>query len=358
MLSGLHQETHRVGIDSAGSSGVVRARIPDSVPLVQELLREHGYTTLGVTDGGNAGGAFGFSRGFDRFDDRGGGVDNVSRRAARFVSEADLGAPIFLFLHTYEAHSPYDPPPAQRELLGVPVATRDATSRFLLEHANTAHRTLSAAEIDDLSRLYDAEVRVVDDRLRGLWSELRAAGFLDRAVAIVTSDHGEELGEHGGLLHRDLLYDVLIKVPLLVVGAEVPAGRPLEPVSSVDIAPTLLALAGIPAPAALEGESLLDPARDLRRGRAVSQYGQSRYSLRTREWKLIWSQPGSLELFRMDADPGERSNVADRHPDVRDALAAALDRWRGRHRAAPNQGPPVELSGDQWRELESLGYLR
>ena len=354
ILSGLHQETHRVGIEGS-SGGVVEARIPDTVPLVQELLRANGYHTIGVTDGGNAGGAFGFARGFDAFDDRGGGVDKVSLRAARFVREAPRDRPVFVFLHTYEVHSPYDPPPAQRSLLGVADAVSAASSRFLLDHASTAGATLPPGRLEEISRLYDAEIRVADDRLRVLWRELEELGFLDRAVVVVTSDHGEEFGEHGGLLHRDLLYDVLIKVPLLVAGPGFAAERRSEPVSSVDIAPTLLDLAGVDVPPEMEGASL---RKRRRRGGVVSQYAETRYAVRTREWKLIWSAPGSIELFRMDQDPGERVDVADRHPEVRDALERALERFRARRREGAHQGDPVELDPADLRQLEALGYLQ
>jgi arylsulfatase A-like enzyme len=353
ILSGLHQETHGVGLDGGAP---VTAPVPDSIAMVQELLRAHGYTTLGVTDGGNAGEAFGFARGFDRFDDRGGGIAKVGDRVAGMIEEAGREAPLFVFLHTYEAHSPYKPAPEQRALLGVPDdAPAAATSRFLLEHAWSATTTLTAAELDTISRLYDAEIRGVDDGLRELFGKLEALGFLDHAVVLITADHGEEFGDHGGLLHRELLYDELIKVPLLLLGPGIEPGRRREPVSSVDIAPTLLELAGAPRPAAMEGSSLLSAHR---RGGVVSQYGRSRYSLRTLEWKLIWTAPGSVELYRMDSDPRERENVADRHPEERAALEGALDRWRKRHRDGAPAGEPAELTPDQWRELEALGYLR
>jgi arylsulfatase len=354
ILSGLYQETHGVGLGS-GDGGVVGTRIPDSVALLPELLRARGYTTIGVTDGGNAGSAFGFSRGFDHFDDRGGGIEKGSRRVVRLVGETGSDTPIFVFLHTYEVHSPYRPPPEQRALLGVPDQAPAATSEFLLEHATNATTTLGAAELDAISRLYDAEIRVVDDALRRLFGELETLDFLRDAVVVITADHGEEFGEHGGLLHRDLLYDVLLAVPLILAAPGVAAGRPDEPVSSVDIAPTLLELAAVPVPAAMEGTSLLRPRR---RGAVVAQYSDARYALRTRDWKLIWSAPGTIELFDLGADPGERRNVAASHPEMRKTLETALERWKLSHRQGAHAGQPVELTPEEWRDLESLGYLR
>jgi arylsulfatase A-like enzyme len=379
ILSGLYQEQHGVGLVgeegaapspfeqgeagpstvgaralARGAGGVVASRIPDDVALLPEILRAHGYATIGVTDGGNAGDAFGFARGFDRFDDRGGGIEKGARRVVRLLGEVDPEAPKFVFLHTYEVHSPYRPGEPQRTLLGVPQGMTAASSDYLLEHA-TAAASLPKDELDALSLLYDAEIRVVDDALRALFEELDATGFLRHAIVIVTSDHGEEFGEHGGLLHRDLLYDVLLRVPLIVVGPGIAPARRAEPVSSVDIAPTVLELVGIAKPAAMEGSSLL---AERPRAAVIAQYGSTRYAIRTRQWKLIWSAPGSIELFDLGADPGERNNVAPERPDVAATLGAALDRWREQHRGSAKSGSPVELSADEWRELESLGYLR
>jgi arylsulfatase A-like enzyme len=105
----------------------------------------------------------------------------------------------------------------------------------------------------------------------------------------------------------------------------------------------------------MEGWSLLE-----RRARpaVVSQYGRERYSIRTADWKLIRSAAGAAELYDLDADPGERANVAERRPEVSATLIAALDRWRERHRDGVAPGSPVTLSPEDVRELESLGYLR
>jgi choline-sulfatase len=148
---------------------------------------------------------------------------------------------------------------------------------------------------------------------------------------------------------------VLLRVPLIVAGPGIAPARRTEPVSSVDIVPTILALAGIEKPAPMEGSSLLE---ERRRATVIAQYGSSRYAIRTREWKLIWSAPGSIELFDLRVDPGERVNLAGREPEVAATLAAALGRWREQHRGGARTGQPVELTADEWRELETLGYVR
>jgi arylsulfatase A-like enzyme len=354
MLSGLYQEQHGVGMFASGT-GVVKSRIPDSVRLLPEILRDHGYSTIGVTDRGNAAGSFGFSRGFDRFDDRGGGVVKVARRVLRFVEEATAEKkPLFVFLHTYEVHSPYRPPWKVRKLLGVPEDVPDVTSEWLLQRTDDA-AGLPPGQLEALSALYDAEIRHTDDRLRELFADLEALGFFEHAVVLVTSDHGEEFGEHGGLLHRGFLYDVLLRVPLILRGEGVPPGRSAEPVSTIDITPTLLGLAGLPPLAPMEGSSLLE---ERPRSVVVSQYSRERYAIRTAEWKLVREEAtGSVALFAA-GDTRERDDVAERNPEVVKALTAALDRWLEKHRGSAAEGAPVELTNEEWRELASLGYLR
>ena len=337
ILSGLYQEQHGVGMASSGS-GIAANRIPDAVALLPEILREHGYSTIGVTDRGNAAGSFGFSRGFDRFDDRGGGIVKVARRALRFVEEAlPEKKPIFVFLHTYEVHSPYRPPPEVRAMLGVPDDTPEASSEWLLERIGDA-ASLPPGALDALSQLYDAEIRHTDDELRALFADLDARGFFENAVVLVTSDHGEEFGEHGGLLHRGLLYDELLRVPLLLEGTGIAPASVEEPVSSIDIAPTLLAAAGVPAPESMEGRSLL---ADRRRSVVVSQYSRERYAIRTAEWKLIREEAtGAIELYHPETDPAERENVAERNSEVVATLVAALDRWIVDHQGTAPEGAP------------------
>jgi arylsulfatase A-like enzyme len=358
ILSGLYQETHGVGLDGI-EGGVVARTIPAEVPMVQELLGARGYFTIGVTEGGNVGGAFGFARGFDRFDDRSRGIgQGTSRLLAEVRSRlaAEPERPLFAFLHTYQVHSPYRSPLATRRLMGIEDDRRGPDNRFLLRHARRAHQ-LPPGMLRRLSDLYDASVRFTDDSLRALFADLAAAGFLQHALVVVTADHGEELGEHGGLLHRDLLYDELLRVPLLLDGPGIDPARPRQLVSSIDIAPTLLAWAGAPLPAALPGVSLLDP-RPGERAAVIAQYAHRRFALRTARWKLIENvADGGVELYDLAADPGERRDLAAVHPQQRQRLQAALAAWRQRIQPPGTRGTAVVLDPEQEAALRALGYL-
>jgi len=358
MLSGLYQGTHGVGMES--SSDVVRAPIPAAVPLLQETLRAAGYATIGITDGGNVGRKFGFARGFDVFDDRGGGIRWTGPRLERALAEARRerpAAPVFAFFHTYAVHSPYDPSPEHRRLLGVPDSVPPATTRLLRDHVQDAER-LGGARLAEISALYDAEIRQADDELRALFQRLRSAGVLENCLVIVTSDHGEEFGEHGGLLHRGLLYDELLRVPLLVAGDGRPGGRrETRLVSTVDIVPSILGHVGLPVPRGLPGRSFLAPARAGSEERVFAQYGGSRFAVRTAAWKLIASQSGRLELYDLTSDPGERQNLADVQVEARERLRGALQEWKAQQRPVAQSGPELTLEAEEIERLRALGYL-
>jgi len=359
ILSGLYQQSHGVVLEG-GRGGVAGHRIPDQVPLVQETLRAHGYTTLGVTAGGNVGRGFGFARGFDRFDARRGGVGKVAERLAGLVADA-LAArpdgPIFAFLHTYQVHSPYAPPARYRARFGVPADAPDAGSAFLLRHAAAAG-ALDAAALDVISGLYDAEIRYTDDTLGALFARLEALGFLERCLVVVTSDHGEELGDHGGLLHGDRLYDELLRVPLIIAGEGVEPGRDRSLAGSVDVAPTVLAWAGVRPDRKLEGVPLpLAGGAAARRRAIVAQYGTARYAVRTRSWKLIENRDGDAELYHLESDPGEQDDVADRHPRIVERLRAELAAWMAERGEPVPAGAPVTLDAEEERRLRALGYL-
>ena len=162
---------------------------------------------------------------------------------------------------------------------------------------------------------YDAEIRFTDDTLRELFDELETRGFFEDALVVVTSDHGEEFAEHGSLLHQGYLYEELLRVPLILQGERVPPGRVESGlVSSIDIAPTILAYAGLPVPDAMAGRDLLGE-RVVPRP-VFAQYGPRRYALRTDRWKLIEDRlRDRIELYDLEADPGETRNLAGEEPE-------------------------------------------
>jgi arylsulfatase A-like enzyme len=359
ILSSLYQETHRVRYRE-NDPGSFHA-IPTEVQMLQELLQAAGYLTVAVTDGGNVGKSLGFARGFDLYDDRGGGVARGTEKVVDLLVRHWTGKrPVFVFYHTYQIHSPYRPPADYADRFVAGDSAFEASSANLLRYVHTAAEELTRSDLERIEALYDGEIRFTDDRLRALFARLETLGFLHHSLIVLTSDHGEEFAEHGGLLHRGLLYDELIHVPLILVGQNLGSGI-LDPrlVGSVDIAPTILGHLGLPIPSRMEGIDLFvandtDPRRAL-----FSQYGHRRYSVRSERWKLIAnSLPASLELYDLHTDPGEQHDLAARHGEVVTRLQRGLAAWKGaRHPVSDEEPEPVHLDPEEIEHLKSLGYL-
>ncbi|MGD8441685.1 MAG: sulfatase [Holophagae bacterium] len=360
MLSSLYQETHRVWADPA--SGDRRApSIPDEVELLQEVFHRAGYTTAAVTGGGWMSASYGFSRGFDIFSDQGRDADQGAALLVDSVQRAaEQGRPIFAFFHTYQVHSPYLPPARYRTLYGEFPSTVEPTSDALRPLVATAARELTAADFDFLVSQYDGEIRFLDDCLRRLFRQLGEIGFLDNAVVLITADHGEEFGDHGGLLHRGTLYDELVRVPFIIWGRGVPAGV-VDPalVSTVDIAPTLLEAAGVEPPSAMEGRNVLTAGTTpWPEQRTFAQYRDALYSIRTPRFKLIRHRGGTLQLFDLVADPRERRNLAAARPALTARLASELEAWRqARPRLADETSSRTEIDPSTEEQLRALGYV-
>ena len=360
MLSSLYQETHRVWADRA--AGDHRApSIPGGIPLLQEIFGDAGWTTAAVTGGAWMSASYGFSRGFDHFSDQGVDADQSVALFLEILEPALAeGRPVFALFHTYEVHSPYLPPEGYGSLFGTYSSDIPPTWNGLQPFSHSVARDLDDADLDFLVSQYDGEIRFLDDQLRVLFSKLEAMGFLDNAVVLVTADHGEEFGDHGGLLHRGTLFDELVRVPFIVWGRGVGPGV-VDPtlVSTIDIAPTLLAAAGLEPPTAMEGRDVLTPSPAPWAGQRVfAQYRDALYSVRTPRFKLIRGPGDQLRLFDLRADPRERRNLASARPDLAGELSSELEAWRRtRPRISAEDVSATDLDPATEERLRALGYL-
>lgn len=257
-----------------------------------------------------------------------------------------------------------------------PDATADARTRLrAVADAIRPHVPFRAGLADWLAGVRDArypraqyagEVTYTDVQVGALRAELERLGIADRTILVVTADHGEMLGEHGVWFEHLGLHDPSVHVPLIVwaPGRVTPARR-AEPASGLDIAPTILALAGLPRGERMRGRDLFGGLpTDAPLVVEASQGDQ--ISVRDEGWKLIrtvrdvsWApdferEAGTIELYDLAADPGEERNVAADHPERRAALEAALDTWIANHPAA---GTRVPAATDRAEDLRALGYV-
>jgi arylsulfatase A-like enzyme len=144
-----------------------------------------------------------------------------------------VGRPVFLYLQYMDTHTPYDPPQPFRRRFQRPDPKSALETRANEKLLAAALSEVSLDEVDVLRSLYDGEVAYLDAELRQLFAELRGRGFLDDAIVVVTSDHGEEFREHGRILHGFALYEESIRVPLILVAPGYRGGRVVESASRV-----------------------------------------------------------------------------------------------------------------------------
>lgn len=362
MLSSLYQETHTVGFGANSPEGR-NDTIPAEVELIQEILQDHDWHTLGVTGGGYMSGVFGFSRGFDYFSDKARSIEQGTAMLLQAIRPAlQDHRPIFAMYHTYEIHSPYEPPPRYRTIFGEYSSDISPKSETLVPLQVNAGKTLKRNDFDFLESQYDGEIRYSDNVLEAFFAELQSIGFLENALVIITSDHGEEFGDHGGLLHRASLYEELLHIPLILFGPMVAQGV-VDPqlVSLIDVTPTILAQAGLPETDLMAGRDLLNlpPQESWPNHRSFAQYTSRFYSVRTPRWKLIHKPKAKqVQLFDLRRDPNERHNVVKGFPELADELQADLDAWRtSLPRLDFQENRDQEISDEKINELRALGYI-
>jgi len=346
---------------------------PLAAPTLGEVVRAHGYQTGAVTEDGMLVASQRGQRGFGYYREHKGADlwDTAGQVGATFSDglrwlEAHRGERFFLFLHTYQVHSPYSPPPAF-----------DLFRSYRLD-GREVPITDETAEAIRSRHAYAGEVRYVDSEFRRLLSGLEALGEADRTLVVVTSDHGEEFGEHGRIGHGLTLYDEVLRVPLILrLPRIVPAGlRVPVQVSLVDLMPTLLDLLHIPVPDTAQGRSLVPLLGDPRAAAFASRpvfaelkvAGLEAVGVRYAGYKWVFPrQPGAqVETYDLGADPGEQRDVGG--SDLRErgeALAAqyatlvssattALASAPGVPAAPP--APPLDERTVQ--KLRALGYVQ
>ena len=234
-------------------------------------------------------------------------------------------------------------------------------------------RGRTGADHADRAWQYDAEVRLLDGLLAELVRGLRRGGTLDRTVLIVTSDHGEAFGEHGNWYHEVMLYDEVMRVPLLIRGPHLPTGlRVADRVGLVDLAPTILDAAGIAPPGHMHGRSLLTELRGAPPGPrplVAELHGKLIPSppRLDRELRAVWLgrrkaildlDTGRWEVYDL-ADPDERRDLAASAPDTI-AEARRVLAWYDGLAADTPEGPSPDrgpLTPDEQNRLRALGYV-
>jgi arylsulfatase A-like enzyme len=326
MLTGRDADNHGINFNLGADREVL---------FLAEMLAGEGYVTAAITGGGYLHPQYGFAQGFSSYRASGVSIGNERElevgveRALEFL-DGQRDRTWFLFFHTYEIHNPYRPRQPLADQLGLAADTfvdsvvgkADETDGFLarrgLRLMTDGHEVASDdAELERLAvDLYDCGVAYTDHHVGRILTHLRELGLDDETIVVLTSDHGELFGEHGVYNHISL-YNENVHVPLIVAapgglgaGSRIPAQ-----VRSIDIVPTVLELAGVSAPPAIDGMSLVpfltgerpaDHSMDLawsfasasNFGIAVREDGRLHYSVRNGAWHTTGQRE---ELFQREA---------------------------------------------------------
>lgn len=404
LVTGLYPATH-------GAFKMARPISPGVETLAQRLRRS-GMTTCGVVSFHLLSSGYGFARGFTSYHElhkeAGGGLrtvraEEVANRAIHWIG-GNRSKPFFLFLHFFDPHWDYDPPPPYDRIYN-PEYRGEITGAYgsLMEYikyrpeprgkggvgqalpAEPGQEREVAIAPDDLEQvlaLYDGEIRYTDHHLGRVIDALRLFGLLEKTLVVVTSDHGEEFMEHGSLEgHAWTMYEEVIRVPLVMRFPDgLGDGRVVDhQVRNIDIMPTILDWLQLQGPAALEGTSLLPAIREtcsIDGGCTMTHavaFGETRRFKLTRASarsgsgrKVIFTNGGaSVEYFDLNRDPGEQSNLRDAGSEAPDQefarLEAALGRWLAGGTGGETSGKEepdgmVDIDQRTRAQLTAMGY--
>jgi choline-sulfatase len=320
------------------------------VKTVAQDFRNAGYHTAGFVSGFPLDRRFGFDRGFETYDDhlpKGNDrrrtpyverfADATTDAVLRWLATASppkvpQPAPWFLWVHYYDPHAPYEPP------------VTDLADRYRQSP-------------------YDGEIAFVDRQLGRLLQTLDVRGETSRTIVLVTADHGESLGEHGEGTHGIFLYDATLRVPWIMAGPQIAAGRVSRTVArSIDVLPTLLDYAGLPQRSDVDGRSLRRAADGEQMSDAPA-YAESLYPELELGWAPLhaWRTAGFKfikaphpELYDLQNDPAEKANRAEeqgaRVSDLSSHLEVAL-------RQPTPSAPAQSVDPETAERLRALGYV-
>lgn len=402
-------------VSELGPPDYRRFTVPESATMLPEVLALYGYRTGAFVAGGHVKGAYGFAQGFGVYVDEhdfGAFQDTVPPALAWL--DADPAAPAFVFLQGYDAHRPYQHAGLYHHAFGADYKGRvdELLDRRSVEkivdgvlytdfpHRHFWHETagesildpggyarlrawgaehdgvhLTLSDIRHIRDHYDTGLLTADLQLGRVVAHLKATGRWERSLLLLTSDHGEDLGDHGLYNHRSTLRDSTTRVPLVLVGGALPDALRGQVrgglCSALDVVPTLLAGGGATPPAGLSGRDLLDGGSG---HEIVVQEGVlPMLSVRTATHRLLVQglpldtpllplmvrvapiAAPTFQLFDLRTDPGELTDVLADQPAVAAELRAALLTWLDERSTAPDSAPPA-LDPEFRALLQSRGY--
>jgi len=373
LLTGLHPESHGVAHGLVEQDEIFGQEVlADEYQLLAEILKQAGYRTFGITASLHLAGEFGFSQGFDRYENLGFESADKEFPVLRVLKEEILSGegPYFLWLHLFDPHDPYHP---RRPWIEGYFPDQEAATEFgfLSPRELRRHRRerpgAEDEQIDEVTEFaqaaYDSEINYVD---RAVQVAFEALGVSSEDLIVITSDHGEEFLEHGDYGHAETLYEEQVRIPMIVrlPGKAHPGKVVQEPVSIVDILPSLLDWLHIDQPEAIHGKSFLVgleettlPPRPI--FLSLSRPNTELSSVMTGEWKYIHDHREGAEhkLFDLSSDPAERTNLIGKESARADELARELSSHLAMAESQKLESSLEQVSPETIEQMRALGYV-
>ncbi len=317
-----------------------RYYLKDDKTTLAEILKKNGYQTGAVLGSRVLASSFGLNQGFDYYEDKISEKDGFAFRynersgkinvdlATKWINQS--GEPFFMWLHLFDPHSPYN-----------------------------AHRNIFGEKF--ISNPYDGEIAYTDRQIGKLIDFLKENNLLNTTLIAITADHGEGLGDHGELTHGYFIYEENVKVPLLFYfPSKIDARKIDEPVSVVDIFPTILEICGLGINNNIQGFSLLTDKRHesvyCENLTTMLDFGWSPlYGIISGKWKYIKSP--QEELYDLSDDPEEKNNCINEKTKESKKLRATLNSFLESYGSGNNNDSSIKMTTEEEETLRSLGYL-
>ncbi len=381
MFTGRYQIAHGVMHESYTLS--------DQVPTMGEVMKAAGYATAGFVSAPYLAAHYGYSRGMDVYRDLSSEYGHRAEARSAIVSkeltelavdwlEDNKDEPFFMFVHNFDAHYDYTPPPPYDTMFDDDYEGEMDGNHFI--ERKDVNANMDKRDLDHILALYDGEIRYADDHIGILLDQLRELGLHDDTIVLIVSDHGDEFFEHGNKGHHRTLYDEVLRVPMIVrLPDRAHAGTVVdEQVTLVDLMPTMLELAGIDATDGMQGISMAPLMAGRRSGRTAiySAFLDKRgFNLqvgrRTSESKVIQHfnrithpKQTPVERYDIEIDAGELEDIAPmtqvRTRGELDILAAFLDdQWTENRRinVLSHGANRIDIDDDTMEALKALGYV-
>ena len=385
MLTSLHGINHQVYQDDE--------RMDPAITTLADLLRKRHFFCTAFTGGGFLSSVYGFSKGFDMYQESGGGVhrqdeaEYLNGLVTEWLDTHSKDKNFFLFIHTYQPHDPYAcPEPFKGMFLSDDAKWGHINLMGHLGGRPNLFKPLRERERQNIIDLYDGEVRYTDEALVGpLMRKLKQMDLYDRTMIVFTSDHGEEFYDHKSWGHGHQLYDESLKVPLLIKFPESEFGGTKIPniVSLVDVMPTILEELRIDhRELSLDGKSLLQIVKGKDKedrsfwadigDNVLNSHVPQKISTNRGSEKFILNkkyteedlsffefpppESGPAELYDLKADPLEEHNIADDRVALVNQLIRSIEALYSQARKRTSLKP--EIDEDLKEQLRALGYIK